>query len=68
MVGGGSGLGGESGFAVVAAFGGDAVGAGFGAGAAAFGHHGGPVGAVSWWGWVGFGGGYAAHGVAQAGE
>src|SRR5262249_42569581 len=58
---------GRSGVAVVSALGGDAVGAVWGAGARAFGHHGGALGAVVL-GWVGFGGGHAADRVAQAGE
>src|SRR6202007_1281803 len=52
---------------VLSAFGGDAVGAVLGAGAAAFGHHRGALGAVVA-GWVGFGGRHAADGVAQAGK
>ena len=61
------GLAGGAGVVVGVAFGGHAVGAVLGAGAAAFGHHGGAIAAVVRW-WVGFGGGHAADGVAQAGE
>ena len=54
-------------FAILSAFGGDAVGAVLGAGAAAFGHHGGALGAVVQRR-VGLGGGHAADRVAQTRE
>jgi DivIVA domain-containing protein len=58
---------GGAGIVVLAAFGGDAVGAVLGAGAAAFGHHRGALAAGVGW-WVGVGGWDPAGGQAQAGE
>ena len=57
----------RKGLPVLSAFGGDAVGAVLGAGAAAFGHHGGPLAAVVLR-WVGFGGGHGAHRATQTRE